>query len=340
MTYGHGDDLYQYNGIELNFSSNIYSYADMSKLKQHLCDNLDLIDHYPEPECRRLEVLIEQQHALPGGSVLVTNGATDAIYLVAQALAAIGCRQCDLGTEPTFREYEDACRMFGISLSDSGTASEKTARWLCNPNNPTGSVVGNEEVTELTKRYACVVVDQSYEGYTLQPMLSHGDAAALPNLLQIHSFTKKYAIPGLRIGYIVGNPTWIERLRGFLRPWSVNALAAEAARWLLHHPEVYAIPDKEAYLAEAQRLNQRLNAIEGITVTPTCTNFMLATVDGHTASELKEHLARKHRILIRDASNFRGLSPHHFRVAAQSPQADETLVQSIAGFMEGIVNPT
>lgn len=335
MTYGHGDDLYQYNGIELNFSSNIYSYADMSELKRHLCDNLDLIDHYPEPECRRLESQIEQHHALPEGSVLVTSGATEAIYLVAQALSATGCRHCDLGNEPTFREYEDACRMFGLSLSDSGTASEKTARWLCNPNNPTGTVVGNEKVKDLAKRYACVVVDQSYEGYTLQPMLSHGDAAALPNLLQIHSFTKEYAIPGLRIGYIVGNPIWIERLRGFLRPWSVNALAAEAALWLLQNPEVHAIPDKEAYLCEAQQLYKGLNAIEGITVTPTCANFMLAKVDGHTAAELKEHLAHKYRILIRDASNFRGLTPQHFRIAAQSPQADETLIQAIAGFMAG-----
>ena len=83
------------------------------------------------------------------------------------------------------------------------------------------------------------------------------------------------------------------------------------------------------YLAEAQRLRSMLNAILGVHACETQTNFMLCTIEGHTAAELKEYLAVEHGILIRDASNFVGLTPRHFRVAAQRPEDNDELVKAI-----------
>ena len=57
---------------------------------------------------------------------------------------------------------------------------------------------------------------------------------------------------------------------------------------------------------------------------------MLCRLPHHTAAELKEYLAREHHILIRDASNFRGLTPQHFRIAAQAPEADDALISAIS----------
>ena len=332
MIKGHGDDAYQFEDIRINFSSNIYSHADMSALKEHLCRHIHVIDSYPEPEPFSLERLIAEQHGIPADCVLVTNGATEAIYLVAQMVAPqIGSFILD---GPSFSEYADACRLYGLSprsenLSRSedysryevrGTLGENsiegpdsnlvprtahlaprdnsnlvpshprtpapsihspradTILWLCNPNNPTGRVYTQTEIDGFLTEYPLVVVDQSYEHHTLERIMTPAEGILHDNLVQIHSLTKTYAIPGLRIGFVTAQPHLIDRLRRFVRPWSVNALAIEAARWLLTH-DMKAIGDLPAYLHEAQRLRQNLNAIPGIEVLPTKTNFMLARME-------------------------------------------------------------
>ena len=87
-----------------------------------------------------------------------------------------------------------------------------------------------------------------------------------------------------------------------------------------------------SYLAETQRLRTMLNEIDGIEAQPTQTNFFLCTIQQAMAAELKEYLAREHGILIRDASNFTGLTPHHFRIATQSPVENDALVTAIKNY--------
>lgn len=335
MLHGHGDDLYRYDNITMNFSSNIYSHADMEQLKQHLSRHLALIDAYPEPEPLTLAAAIAGQHGVSPDAILVTSGATEAIYLIAQALRHCGYTHAHI-LQPTFSEYADACRMFGLDFTDED--GDATVTWLCNPNNPTGALQPADDPTGCTASERCSklpairVVDQSYEDYTLARLTSPAEAVAMGNVFQLHSLTKTYAVPGLRIGYVVAAPHLISLLRRFVRPWAVNALAIEAGLWLVSH-DAKAIADLPRYLAEANRLRDMLNAIAGISVLPTHTNFMLAHIEGHTAAELKDHLARRHGILIRDASNFAGLTPHHFRVAAQSPAENDALAAAIAHYL-------
>ena len=77
-----------------------------------------------------------------------------------------------------------------------------------------------------------------------------------------------------------------------------------------------------------------LNEIDGIAAFDTQTNFFLCTILHATATQLKEYLAREHGILIRDASNFTGLTPHHFRIATQSPTENDALVTTIKQFQK------
>lgn len=387
MLQGHGDDIFQYPDIRMNFSSNIFAHADMSELKAHLCHNIHLIDNYPEPSPHSLEQLIASKAGVSPDSVLVTNGATEAIYLIAQALASIQSLQASVpssqasvssvqvesaphiapcthfctGPQPTFSEYADASLLQGLKeekwspvtppiepiMPTMPIPSKKpippkkpilpknppTLLWLCNPNNPTGSIYTPSEISDLARRYAFVVVDQSYEDLTLAPMMTPREAVASQNIIQIHSLTKTYAIPGLRIGYVVASPTVVGMLRRYVRPWSVNALAIEAGRWLLNHG-LKAVPDLPAYLEETQRLRQQLNLIPGIETAPTHTIFILARVATITAACLKDALARHYHILIRDASNFSGLTPHHFRVSAQTPEENNFLVRAIRATMK------
>ena len=324
MLQGHGDDTYHYKDVRTNFSSNIFAHADLSGLKTFLASRLDVIARYPEPEACSLEAMIARREDIPAECVLVTNGATEAIYLIAQMLSADGVRHCHI-PQPTFSEYRDACRMFGLTESPDGVL------WLCNPNNPTGRVY--PRTSYLAPRTSPIILDQSYEHFTLCPVMTAAEAVSRGDVIQIHSLTKTYAVPGLRLGYIVASAEWIGKLRRLMRPWSVGALAVEAGKWLMAHGRE-AVADVPSYLAETRRLRDALNAVPGIHVLPTDTCFMLATIGVRTAAELKDYLAWKHGMLIRDASNFEGLTPHHFRVSTQLPAENDQLVAAVQDFCE------
>ena len=141
MIEGHGDDLYRYDNIKMNFSSNIYNGTDLSALDAYLCTRMAAIRSYPEPSATSLEQMIARECGISPDEVLVTSGAVDAIYLIAQAYRQEGTCQV---MQPTFREYEDACRVFGYQEREDGALC-----WLCNPNNPTGDVMATEEVLAL-----------------------------------------------------------------------------------------------------------------------------------------------------------------------------------------------
>ncbi|MBP5713891.1 MAG: aminotransferase class I/II-fold pyridoxal phosphate-dependent enzyme [Prevotella sp.] len=337
MIYGHGDDTYRYGDqIKMNFSSNIYQRADLSELKQYLATRLDAIGNYPEPEPRALEALIAEKLEISPDMVMVTNGANEAIYLIAQLYR----HWASVIPQPTYNEYADACRMFGHTISydrndELNILPEDRIYWLCNPDNPTGNVLLKSLITHIIRKHPRYlhVIDQSYADYTLQPMLQPKELLDCYNVMIIQSLSKKYCVPGLRLGYLTASPIIIERLRDIRQPWTVNALAIEAGKWLIENdPKV--LPDLNEYLEEAQRLKQALSEIEGLMVMDTQTHYMLVNIDWATSQELKNWLIENHGILIRDASNFHSLDDHCFRVAAQTPGENDALISAIKAYRE------
>lgn len=336
MIDGHGDDSYKYRQpITSNFSSNVYNKVDLSGLQAHLCSRMASISAYPEPEPYTLEKRLAARCGLPPASVCVTNGATEAIYLIAQTFR---------GTHtavrmPTFSEYADACRMHGHRLTSLYTLDKLPddvhILWLCNPNNPTGEVYDKGRLRQLIKNHpqVCFIIDQSYEYFTLKELFTPGEAAEYPNVILLHSMTKRYAIPGLRLGYITAHAGLLERLRANRMPWSVNQLAIEAGLYLLEEGVPQAV-GMETYLAECARLRGLLEALGGVKVWPTDTHFMLARLRVGKAAALKEYLANEHGMLIRDASNFEGLDETYFRIATQTPEENDRLVAAIGEWMK------
>ena len=207
--------------------------------------------------------------------------------------------------------------------------------WLCNPNNPTGTVIPKEQLMKAFEKQpeTVFVVDQSYGFFTREPLLRAAEAVAYPNVIQLHSMTKRYAMPGIRLGYITACPQLLERIRAVRMPWSVNALAIEAGLYLCAHPDTAPI-DLDALLAETQRLRAALNILPGITAEPTQTHFFLCHLAEGRASDLKQWLAETRGILIRDASNFEGLDAGHFRIATQTPAENDALVEAIRIYLE------
>ena len=269
MMYGHGDDAFRYGDkIKMNFSSNVYSGADYSGLKKHLMAHFDVIGHYPEPDAHTLESMLAEKLGVPENTILVTNGANEAIYLIANLYSG----WASVIPQPTFTEYEDACRKFRHLISyDSAdeleVLPEDRIYWLCNPNNPTGNVLLKSLVNHIIRKHPryLYVVDQSYADYTLSPMLEPKEMIDCYNVMLVHSLSKKYCIPGLRLGYMFASPIIIERLKQLRQPWTVNAMAIEAGKFLVKN-DPKMIPDLPGYLAEAQRLHQNLSDVEGLMV--------------------------------------------------------------------------
>lgn len=337
MIYGHGDDTWRYgDAIKMNFSSNIYQKADLSELKTFLASRLDVIGHYPEPEPKELEGLIAEKLGIPANMLMVTSGANEAIYLIAQLYSG----WTSIIPQPTYHEYADACKMFGHVISyertdDLEVLPQDRIYWLCNPDNPTGNVLLKALLAYVIRKNPrfLYVIDESYADYTLQPRLQPKEMMDCFNVMFIRSMSKKYCVPGLRLGYVAASPIIIDRLRAIRQPWTVNALAIEAGKYLVEHdPQV--LPDMEAYIAEAQRLKAGLEAIEGLMVMDTQTHYMLVNIDWSNVPDLKSWLVEHYCILIRDASNFHGLDDHCFRVAAQTPEENDALLSAIKEYQQ------
>jgi len=337
MIDGHGDDRYRYDElVQMNFSTTIYQHADHSALKEYLMEHLDVIGHYPESQPRQLEKLIAHQLGISPECVMVTNGATEAIYIIAQLFR----HSCSIIPQPTYSEYADACRLHKHVLTfesgdDVTSLPKDRIYWVCNPNNPSGNVLKKgfvDYVVRRSPRYT-FVVDQSYGTFTKEPLLEARDMQGLPNVILIHSLSRKYSVPGLRLGYITAHPSTIMLLRALRHPWSVPALSIEAGKFLIQQGQP-AISDLNAYLIETQRLRSELRKIKGIRVFETKTNYMLCELSDGSAETLKKYLAHEHGMLIRDCYNFYGLSKGHFRISAQQPEENDALVAAIRQFVE------
>lgn len=338
MIFGHGDDAYRYGEqIKIDFSSNIYYGADLSGLQAHLASRFGIVAHYPEPEPTSLEKMLAEKLGVDDNTVMVTNGATEAIYLIAQLYSG----WASIIPQPTFTEYEDACKLYSHLLSYNAddeleVLPEDRIYWLCNPNNPTGNVVNIQLLRHIIRQHPryLYVIDQSYKDYTLSPMIQPKDITNCYNVMLVHSLSKTYCIPGLRLGYIFASPIIIDRLRQIRQPWTVNAVAIEAGKYLLkNNPKM--IPDLPAFLAEAQRLRENLSAIDGLLVMDTSTHYMLVNIDTSTTHDLKQWLIDHYGILIRDASNFRSLDNHCFRVTTRTPEENDLLVEALKEYVSG-----
>ncbi len=335
MLRGHGDDGYaQPTEIKHDFSSNVCREALPEGLLEHLRQGLEGLSHYPEPASESLRATIARHEGVTPASVLVTNGATEAIYLAAQAFP----KRISYVLQPTFSEYADACRLYGHQLRSirrlDEVGEDATMAWLCNPNNPTGTVIPREVLLELVVAHPKVifVVDQSYEAFCREPLLTVGEAVGYGNLLLLHSMTKQYALPGLRLGYLTGAEQLVSKVERMLQPWSVNVMAQRAGMFVLEErfkrKEKRGAMFADEYLRETQRLWAAVADIDGMEPLPTTTNFFLVRLERPCGGELKAWLAER-GILIRDASNFEGLDGHYVRMAAQRPDENNLLIEKL-----------
>jgi len=335
MIEGHGSDIYKYDGkIIADFSSNVWYKGTPKELKLYLKSKLENIAHYPEPDAGELSIKILKHHNLSNNRVLVTNGATEAFYLIAHLFAA----KNSYIIYPSFSEYEDACKVYNHTLqyininefNDNLLLAENSILWLGNPNNPDGIITSKSTIEKVlvNNPTSFFVVDEAYNELCVNSESVVGLLKSHNNLIITHSLTKSFSIPGIRLGYILASEKIIQSISKITMPWSVNSLAIEAGLFLLSGYK-YFLPNKDKLIGESKCFQEKLKNIDGLEVTKSECNYFLIKLKKGKASDLKEFLVGNYGLLIRDASNFKGLTAFHFRVAIQGNKNNKLLISGI-----------
>jgi histidinol-phosphate/aromatic aminotransferase/cobyric acid decarboxylase-like protein len=324
----------------LDFSSNINPFGPPRSVLAALAQ-LDPAP-YPDRSCLRLRAALAAHHACAPEAILLGNGSNELIHLLARALLVPG--DCVLTVDPTFGEYAHASALAGAELHswraapqdgfalDMGAiAAAIHARrprlvWICAPANPTGVAPTDTDLALLGDVCAGVgallVVDRAYTDLVrdLDPIGEPREKLP-PHTLVLHSLTKSYALAGLRLGYLRGEPGLVARV-GRLQPtWSVNS-AAQAAG-------IAALADTSFLPTTLPRLWEASDALLaglrdlGLRVERRALPFVLVR-SGDGARTRAELLARG--CLVRDCGSF-GMAGY-VRVAPQRPEQNARLIDA------------
>ncbi|KQS30929.1 histidinol-phosphate transaminase [Dyadobacter sp. Leaf189] len=332
MLSGHGDDGYTFGkDIVADFSTNVWYGGEPAGMKEFVWDKWKEVNRYPEVTAERLSEKIAAHHGLQSGQILVNNGTTESIYLIAQLFSG---RATTILT-PAFSEYEDACHIFGHELrflpwSEGLDLPQLRADlvFICNPNNPTGKVFP-DLLFWIKRNPGCLfVIDEAFIDFTVGVESAFSLLKTFRNVVILRSLTKTYAIPGLRLGYIAGQEELVSQLRSIKQPWTVNALAQAAGHFIFDNYDKIK-PPVEQLLSDKLDFLKQLSANEAIETSESATHFFLCKTLVRSAGHLKQFLLDQHGILIRDAGNFRGLTRQHFRVATLSPEQNSLLVHAL-----------
>ncbi|WP_459212269.1 pyridoxal phosphate-dependent aminotransferase [Aquimarina rhabdastrellae] len=334
IDYGHGDDLYRYKDIKIraNFSSNVWYEGTPQRLLDHLQQQLSTIESYPAPSAETLVQQIATHHHLLPNSAIVTNGATEAFYLIAHAFQNSSVTICT----PTFSEYELASKVHNLDITYVNRAVvtqhhfDTPLAFICNPNNPDGFENTVEELSKLVRSYpeTCFVIDEAYIDFTPSDISALSLVQKFKNVIIVKSLTKVFCIPGLRLGYLLAHLETISTLVTYKIPWNVNSLALHAGSYIFeHYQELF--PDMQQCFEHTSLLKQQLNTLDSFEVLPSNTNYFLVKLQKPESKALKEYLVREHQLLIRDASNFRTLDQYYIRIASQSPEKNNALIKAL-----------
>ncbi len=342
--YDHGGDIYTYRQAVLDFSANVNPLGYPPGLKESLLENLDSFQRYPDSSYRELRQAIADRHGLKPEQVICGNGATDLIYRI----CAYFRPERALVTAPTFSEYERAAGLYGgrvsehlLSEADSfdldesileAITPETTLVFLCSPNNPTGRLISLDLLRQVARHCrqlgAYLVLDECFLDFTggesLIPFLEEE-----PNLLILRAFTKMYAMAGLRLGYLLSSDIdLLEAIAAFGPTWSVSGPAQVAG---LASLRATAWPKKTRAYFEEERafMYKELQAL-GLKVFSGEANYLLFKSNCPLFRPLLEK-----GILVRDCSNYTGLSDLFIRIGIQTRENNLKLLVALQEVLDG-----
>ncbi len=326
-----------------DFSANINPLGMPENLRRTLIEQLDCLQHYPDIEYQKLHQAIAAHHRCPQEWVIAGNGATELIFLWVQHTAP----KKALLVEPGFAEYRRALNRAGCAISEfilheeddfqvtgrllDALTGDLDCLFLCAPNNPTGLLPDETLLFKIVKR--CqelgirLFVDESFLDFVPQRQSLSAGMADYPHVYLLRSLTKFYALPGLRLGYLLSSDSGLlKKIREEREPWTINALAALAGEVLFEDKD-YPQATYQWLEQEQNHLLTALSQIPSLKVYQPTANYLFFK---HLSdqSDLQDRLMEQ-GILIRSCANYTGLGGGYYRVAIKSRQDNRRLITAL-----------
>lgn len=334
-----------------DYSVNIPVIEYDSTYRELLIKTIDTLLEYPEIDGEAAREAIAKVIAFPKDNIVLGNGATDLIYLVARSFKF----KRAMVLAPTFTEYKRALKQAGSEvldyimpyrtldkalvfdvdaheLANSINAHHIDCLFLCNPNNPTGQMFSTDFLEKMLKnsdQNLVLIIDESFIDFSERGdyHIKMRDLVSRNNILVIRSMTKTYSVPGLRMGYAFGNANLVNVLKAYRDPWALNRFALESIPYLLEKKEnLVALQDRINALS--RQMHQALTAIDGIHVTNSTANFLLFKVSGRCPEKWHSHMIEK-GFYLRTCMDFEGLGNDFFRVAIKDEASNISLINAI-----------
>lgn len=325
----------------LDFSVNVSPLGLTEGIKTAVINTLETADRYPDPLCRRLRKAIAEREHVEEGSCLCGNGADDLIF---RLVAAVKPRKA-LITAPTFAEYRAAMELQGTEIEefelkeiDGFSLTEEFIEhikadteivFICEPNNPTGVTTPRNLLKKVLERCAEVgallVIDECFndfldepEKHSMREMLADFD-----NLFILKSFTKLYAMAGIRLGYcLCYDENLLKKIRKAGQEWSVSSLAENAGLAALRE-EGYVSELRRLVKSERERVVRELGNM-GIDRVYGEADYLLFHAREGLADELETR-----GILLRRCENYSGLGPGWFRLGLKKREDNNILLKAM-----------
>jgi histidinol-phosphate aminotransferase len=296
------------------------------------------IDAYPDTNCYELKEAIAKFHGLKQENIIVGNGSTEIIYFTCQCYLTKKSRV--IIPSPTFSEYERASVINGAKVvlyrlkesNDFRIDPKELLKllikhkpkmvFLCNPNNPTGHYLGENDVREIIEasEKTLIVLDEAYVDFVKDPWDST-KFVRYKNLLILKSLTKNFGLAGLRIGYALADEEIIKTLEKVRPPWNVNSVAQKAALVSLFERKHIEKAKEEIELARSYLIKEISKM--GRKPIPSHGCFFMVKVDD--ARKLRLALLEQ-GILVRDCTSF-GL-PNFIRISVRRLSECKRLIKA------------
>jgi histidinol-phosphate aminotransferase len=250
-------------GGPIRLSSNENPYGPSPMARQAMADAITASNRYPWERTPELLKKIASPYGLQADHVLLGAGSSEILGLVAHWASMQ--KGHAISAEPTFRSWWNVSEQCGLPIVKVPLTADKKHDlpamlakvnkdtrlvYVCNPNNPTGTVVASNElkvfIAEASKN-SLVMLDEAYTEYSDEPSLA-GMVTNNKNLIVVKTFSKIYGLAGARIGYALAHTATIEQLEK-LQPWpnaGVGAVSLAAA---------IASLDDKAFMADSKRQN-------------------------------------------------------------------------------------
>ena len=341
----HGGDIYT-RSYRLDFSANINPFGMPPSVREAAVKGVELSEHYPDVECRKLREAISCLEELPAERIICGNGAAELIF----GLALASRPRRALLVTPGFAEYEQALKAADCEITyyecrpEQGfllgedylelITEELDLIFLCNPNNPTGLLIPGDLLERILHRcrekQVLAVLDECFNGLTDQgEMVSmKGMLCGNPWLFLLKAFTKLYGMAGLRLGYgISWNEELLWKMGQVLQPWNVSLPAQMAGAAAVKEQE-FAKKSQRYLSKEREWLKRELREL-GFFCYDSKANYIFFQGPGDLRQQCMEQ-----GILIRDCSNYRGLEPGYFRIAVRTRQENRELLQILKIILE------